>query len=268
MKKISVEDRIVQKLSKGALEKNKLIKGVQKASECTVQAVYKELRKLLGESAITIHKDSVSLTLLYIEKELARWEETSRAYNTRHLSHHFLDLREGESLSLKFKNFNELDAYWVHAFILLEKELPENFPTYSVTPHDWFYYGRRETDIFWTKKQRRLQRLVVTHPTQIDREVVRHRIKAGFEITPGKNPLKQEEYEYYTILGDWIFKILLDKKINLELVEFIKNTKSLEDLDSFAIQKILSKKGVSSMKISRNKKLAERMTQKLKKYFE
>ena len=268
MKSISVEKALLLALGNGSVEKSVLLEQVRQTCGVTVHAVYKALRQLVSLDVVTIHKNSVSMTLLHIEKELAHWEQVSAIYNTRPLSGHFLGLQEGESLNLRFKTLNELDAYWVHAFILLERNLPDNLPTYSVIPHDWFYYGRRETDIFWTKRQRRKQRLVITHPLDVDMLSLRERKKQGYEMTPNVNPFLQEEHEYYTLAGDWIFKVSIDKKAHQRLIEIVKKAKKLADINQTQLQKLLSQKGINTMKIYRNKRRAETMSSKVKKYFE
>lgn len=264
----SVRQTIIEILAKGSTRKALLIKQVTKACTVSPQAVYRTLRELAASDVLTIHQASVSLTLMYIETELQKWEDVSVTYNARPLTSHFLGLQEGESLTLRFKTLNELDAYWVHAFFLLERKLTEDLISYSVIPHDWFYYGRRETDIFWTEKQKRKSRLVITHPYEVDMRVLRARRQAGYGMTPGVNPFSQEEWEYYTLIEDWIFKVTLDRKLHAELVTIAKEVKSIEEIDQLQLQQLLSKNGVNTMKIYRNKKRAEVMTNKVKKYFE
>ncbi|MEK7639324.1 MAG: hypothetical protein AAB388_04145 [Patescibacteria group bacterium] len=268
MSKRNVENTIIQLLGNGSLEKQILIDRVVKQSHVTIQAVYKNLRKLTVRDSITIHKKSVSLTLLHIERELQYWETVSGVYHTRPLASHFLGLREGDSLSLRFKNLNELDTYWVHAFLLLERQLPKNFPTYSVIPHDWFYYGRRETDVFWTQKQKRKQRLIVTHPDKIDMLALRERRKQGYEMTPSVNPLHQEEHEYFTVVSDWVFKVTIDKKLHADLLRITQQARALENIDQVSLQKLLSKRGQNTMKIYKSKKRADVIIKKVQKYFE
>lgn len=264
----SVKQTIIETLARGPIDKALLIDKVTQSCGVSAQAVYKTLRELARSDVLTIHRSSVSLTIMYIETELQKWEDVSMTYNARPLTSHFLGLQEGESLTLRFKTLNELDAYWVHAFFLLERKLPEDLISYSVIPHDWFYYGRRETDIFWTEKQKRKSRLVITHPYEVDMRVLRARRQAGYGITPGVNPFTQEEWEYYTLIEDWIFKVTIDKKLHAELVKIAKDVTSIEEIDQFQLQQLLSKIGVNTMKIYRNKKRAEAMTNKVKKYFE
>jgi hypothetical protein len=263
-----VEKTIIKNLSHGAVEKSKLIIAVTESRDVTVQAVYRTLRELAGLDVLTIHKNSVSLTIMYIETELQRWGQIAEAYNTRPLSDHFLGLREGEMMELRFNTLNELDTYWVHAFLLLERRLLTSLPTYSIIPHDWFYYGRREADIFWTEKQRHKQRLIITHPSAVDMCALRARRKAGYEMTAGVNPFKQEENEYYTLVDDWILKVTLDARLHEQLVEISENAAQLSDIDQIRLQGVLIRKGSNSMKIYRRRKRAYTMTSKVKKYFE
>lgn len=84
------------------------------------------------------------------------------------------------------------------------------------------------------------------------------------------NPLKQSNHVYYNLLDDYIFKATFDIKVNEVIEDFIQKVKTLpltkeEDRE---ITTILQQKGRFTLTIERNKKKAEIMEKKLRKYFE
>lgn len=269
MNSLSIGDTIIFALEKGSISKQDLLDLVCKKKHVTVQGVYKEIRKLVREGKILIHKQALSLNLLYISKQYDRWSAVLNNYEGGlSLKNHFLDLQEGESLTYRFKTLNDLDAYWTHASIILDKHTKQPIPSYSVIPHDWFFYGRKETDTFWTKSQKDKMRLIVTHPTALDKEVAKERRLVGYKMTLGVNPLKQDESTYYTLIHGYVFKITLKAKTVQRIQEFLNMHTRIGRIDPEEIQKLIYAPGAAVMKITKDKNKFEKMAGKCKKYFE
>lgn len=255
----NIEETLVRKLAEGPREKQVLIHEVVAELTVTPQAVYKALRKLFAEEVMLQKDDSISLSLTWIEEEVQRLNAIAQKYDALSRPHAFLTLREGESLRLRFKTLKALDLFWTEAFLLLEKTLPESLPAYSVSPHDWFNILRPKTDSLWTKKQNRFQRLIITHPLELDKKEARKRNVAGFEVMINANPFKQEENEYKNIIGPWVFEVKIDPDVNDVLVEMMKNN-TLDDM-------ILTKPGLFKFKVTRSNKKTSLLLKKVGKYF-
>lgn len=277
MTKTPVALTIISLLEEGSVAKKDVIEKTQKLCAVTMQAVYKEIKSLVTSGCILSHKDALSLNLLYISKQYNRWSSVLNHYEGgQNLKNHFLDLKEGEHITLKFKTLNDLDAYWVHASVILDKHNSNDssltrktppLPSYSIIPHDWFSYGRKETDIFWTKSQKEKMRIIITGKTALDREMARKRIKAGYKISAMINPLKQNENIYYTLINGYIFKITLDNKIQRLLTDFIDETEGFDKIDYERIHTIINTPCTCVMKISKNQSRFEKMAAKCSKYF-
>lgn len=268
MHKIPVSDTIISLLEKGSLSKKDVIEKVQKLNHVTMQAVYKELKKLITSGTVLSHKDALSLNLLYISKQYDRWSSILNHYEGgQNLKNHFLDLKEDEQITLKFKTLNNLDAYWTHAFLIIYKHDILKQPSYSVVPHDWFSYGRKETDNFWIKSQKDKIRVIVTGSTKLDKDIAIRRRNSGHKINVSINPLKQDAKTYYTLINGYIFKVTLDNKIQRLLTNFIIETESFEKIDYEKIDKIINTPCTCIMKISKNQNKFEKMSTKCSKYF-
>lgn len=266
MNPFSIANTIITTLEKGPMSKADLLTHVCKRKDVTIQGVYKEIRKLLSNGTILLHKKALSLNLLYISKQYDHWSSVLNNYEGGlSLKNHFLDLKEGESLTYRFKTLNDLDAYWVHATIILDKHMQVVAPSYSVIPHDWFLYGRKETDTFWTKSQKNKMRLIVTHPTLLDKEVARERRANGYNMMMGENPLKQDESTYYTLIDGYVLKVKLD---NQKLRGFLNTYNKMKDIDPEELAKLIYGPGTAVMKITKDRKAFERLAAKCKKYFE
>lgn len=263
-----VTNSILSILEKGPGLKKDLICAVQKHNQVTPQAVYKELKKLTLEGTVLFHGGYLSLNLMYISKEYTKWSSILNIYEAgRDLKSHFLDLKDGEYINLKFKTLNDLDAYWVHVSLILDNLSKPKIFSYSIIPHDWFFYGRQETDIFWTKNLKEKMRIIVNSKLPLDRDVAGKRIKAGYKICSGINPLRQKNNIYYTLINGYVLKITLDQKIHKLLLDFIQNTKTIDTIDYEKLDKIIHTKCTCMMKISHDQTKFMKLANKCKKYF-
>lgn len=268
MTKKSVSETIISLLEKGSVTRKTIIETVKKQNNVTMQAVYKEIKALLSSGCVLSHKNALSLNLLYISKQYDRWSSVLNHYEGgQSLKNHFLDLQEGEHITLKFHSLNDLDAYWVHAFLILHNHDTSKRPSFSIVPHDWFSYGRRETDIFWVKSQKDKIRIIINGSTRLDKDIASMRIKAGHKVNVGINPLKQKTNIYYSLIDGYVFKVTLDKKIQKNLSDFIAQTKDFESVNYSEIHDIIDTRCSCIMKISKDQSKFLKMSGKCGKYF-
>jgi hypothetical protein len=240
------------------------------STECnvTLQAVYKELRRLRGEDIVIDKNKQLSLTLWYINEQLSVWGNTSNLYNQKYDISQVFNIQRGKRFSFSFNNLAELDSFWTQSYLFLERIIPETIPMYACIPHDWFFYSRPASDERWTNAQSRIQRLIITHPTELDFAVLKQRRKQGYQFTPKVNPLKQSETTYYTLIGDWIFEAELDKKVENILNDLVSNTDSVSDIRQDKLNVLLSTKGKFTLKVHHAPKKAGVFTKRLARYFD
>ena len=272
MTNMNAEVTIIKKLQKGAVLKAALIVDIMATLEVTLQAVYKSFRKLKTDGIIVFHggklNKKVSLSMWHVEKEYSRWKNISAAYQSKLSYGDFVSLAQNKKQTIYFDNYNDLDRYWVTSFLLLERILPQDLPSYTLMPHDWYLYAEIESDMYWNKASKRKQRLVITNPFEIDTLVARERRRSGYEVTVGADPFKQSDCKHFSIVGDWIFEVDFDEGFTKELVLFIERQKSIASVDKKTLKKIIARKGQFKMTIHHNEKKSAEMTKKVKKYFE
>ena len=265
---MSVRDSIIIEHEKGVRSKAGVIDCVMESEKVTVQAVYKEIRKLVQDEVVLDKQKKLSLTLPFIEGEYRRWKQVREHYTNQVSFDDFLQLPKGKNLSFTFSNIIDLDLFWTQAFIILERILPEDIPRYSIVPHDWFSYARSSTDDVWTNNKMHSQRLIITHPAEADWQIARLRKTQGYEFTGGENPLKLRETEYVTLVGDWVFEVEFDKVVAKELNDYIWSLKNVKNVDQAKMDALMKRKGSFKLKLSNNSKKAREMAQKAKKFFE
>lgn len=267
MRETTLEEKIVMLLERGSQEKEFILTELQK-SDVSIQGIYKALRSLREKEIATVHGKNISLSLWWIDKELGRLNRMARMYQSTARTSSFLDLRPSEYVKLRFRTLRELELYWTQAFLLIEEELPISLPTYSVAPHDWFYYARPETDALWLRRQKsRAQRLVITHPLPLDRSILRVRTKQKMEVLFDENPLKQDEEEYKNIIGKFIFETKLDASVSNNFVSWMREHPRVTKQDVSEIDSFLDMRGTFTLKISNAPKKTQKIISKLERYF-
>ena len=271
----NVKETIISTLLPGPLQLSELISIASSASKTSIQACYKATRDLKRKEVVTLHNKQISLSLIWLTKQKERYIFAEYAYKSgknliERLSH------DRTKLSFKFKNYVELDLFWAHGYTILSEKVTAVRTRYFIIPHDFFSYGRSETDTYWVEgllKNNLVTRFIVTHMMGSDRIVIKQRKKniptfADFLLY--QNPLQQDSFVYYNLLGDYIFKATFDKKVNERLETFIAKVKKLpltKDEEK-EIQDILAMKGRFTLIIEKDEKKAESMEKKVRKYFE
>ncbi len=274
MKK-DLKNILIERLLPGPQSVPALVEKVANETKLSVQGVYKALRSLRTSSVVTIHNKVVSLSLVWINKEKEKYAFASYSYlANKNLESALCD--DKSKLSFHFRTLSELDLFWTHIYAILANKIGPSHPRYMLIPHDFFLYARRETDSFWMKENITKEvttRLVVTHPFPIDKIAVKKR--TGFKDNPfeyllHENPLKQKPFVNYNILGEYIFKGMFDEKINQSIEDLLSTIKKLPltNAEEGAMNELIEQKGRFTLSIERNKKKAETMEKKVRKYFE
>lgn len=265
---MQVRESIIAELKDGVRRKSQVIDNVMERERVTMQAVYKELRKLVADEIVIDKQKKLSLTLTYIEHENKKWRRIKEHYTNQASLDDLLQLAKGKSQTFTFTNIVDLDLFWTQSFVMLERILPSDIPRYSIVPHDWFTYARPSTDAVWTGNRDALRRMVITHPAEVDFEIARQRRAEGYQFTGGENPLKLSEREYITLVSDWVFEVEFDKAVAKELNEYIRSLKKVSEVNPAKMDELMKMKGTFKLKLSNNPKKATEYSNKVKKYFE
>ncbi len=270
-----IRNTIISKLSSGPRKVSDIVFEVSLEKRTTVQGVYKALRILRKEEVITIHRRTVSLSIIWIMEQIETLEKTAKAYE---LNTYLQELQAGNRrhLQFTFTTLRELDIFWTHSFLVVQETIPITHISYVIAPHDWFMYSHTSTDNAWIKKhvkKRRVSRHILTHILPLDKKVTKERIKMfgkDFEYVFNENPLKQKENEYYNIIDSWIFYAIFDSKINKRLSSFIEKhqTLSFTKADKEEIESIMNERGTFTLTISKSEKKSSAIKKKILKYFE
>lgn len=266
---------IKEKLATGTKPVGALVEVIAREEQVTIQGVYKALRHLKTLEVVTIHNKQASLSLVWLDKEQQRLARTTQLYlDEQYLVESLVKKRTKAKFT--FHSMRELDHFWVQAFTILTNELDVREYSYSIQPHDWYYYSDLDSDAFWVGKHRnkqRISRIVLTHAGELDYLVVRRRkseLGRLYEFNLNSNPLKQKSHEYYNVIGPYVFKALFDQEKAKALDNFIASHSSLplQSKDKEVLRKIVDGQGLYTLQIEHSPQKVDQIRKKVKKYFE
>lgn len=270
-----LEREILERLYPGPRNVTDLVEEVSYLKKVSVQGVYKALRTLKQHEVVTIHAHTVSLSLVWVTTERERLQFAEEAY---HSASYIEDIRLGKrtKASFTFHTLIEIDLFWAHVYLLLAEHIGNDKYSYSIHPHDWYYYVRHVTDAFWVKKHiesARVSRTILTHAGVLDRFVVRERKKKLGELfayTLNENPFKQDSRTYYNIIDTFIFTAHFDGEVAERLDAFVDSHTGLplgvsaqKEIDG-----IVRTKGTFVLTIENSEQKSKKMRDKVRKYFE
>lgn len=270
-----LENKIIESLLPGPQNTVDLVALISEELQITARAVYKALTKLKKLEIIIVHNHRISLSLVWIEKQKSRFTFADYAYRkSRELSESLV--KDKTKISFQFRNYVETDLFWAHVYTILFEKMTTNSSHNFIVPHDFFFYGRNETDAYWIKsffKKTVKTRFVITHPLSGDTIVVASRrkdLKGIASYMVKANPLHQESNVYYALTGDYIFKAVFDVEVNKKLESFVGKIAKLPLTvgEEKEVGSILEMDGKFTLTIERNRAKATRMEKKLTKYFE
>jgi len=275
MQKQSLRSLITSKLSLGPRKVSDIAMELSLENKVTVQGVYKALRLLKKEEVVTVHRHTASLSVIWISEQIEIMERAATGYT---LNKYLQELQSGNRQRAKFAftTLNELDLFWTHSYLVVQEATPKEEPLYTFVPHDWFFYSRVNTDSAWMKKllqQKRTARAIITHAQKLDKIVTKRRketLDKSLQYVFNENPLKQQETEYYNMIGSWIFIGKLDTKISNKLSSFIEQCPSMyftKDERRF-IDSIMNERGKFMLTIINSPTKAAAIKKKVLKYFE
>lgn len=268
---ITIEDHIFNTLQKGSLSIVELIKLIKdKRVGTTKQGVYLVIRKLKKQEVVVVNKKNISLSSVWL-KSLEEFA-TRAQYNTKNIvsyGNDFLNLKEGEKLQYFFKNPILTDAFWSHVFLTLIDESNPQTPILIYNPHEWFLLVRtkNETDLFEriSKRKQRLN-VLVGNNTNLDLSVRKYFTGTNeYETLP--EPLFEKNNYYINVFGNFIIEVWLDKKISDQINNFYLKNNTFTNAEKTELEKILQQKGKNKFSITHNKRKADDLRRKFRKYF-
>ena len=260
-----LENKIIEKLSKGSIFSPDLISAIAKENKVTEQGVYKALSFLIGNEIVTKSNKLLSLNTFWIERLKDFTNQVSETYNTSDFEN-FLMLDDKEKLTYNFKDTTKLDIHWMHIILLMLKHFSEK-PFVIYNPHCWFMIERPHTEsVFfdWINKNNKLMFFLIGGDAALDKVVKKQVESKNIKIElDSENRFPKDKY--VAIISDYIIYTSYGLDFNKKMDNFFKSHKEInnEVVDNF--KNIIKENGGSKIIIERNKTKAIKLSKQITK---
>jgi len=267
--KTRIEEYIIEVLDKGALDGPSLLTEVAVLhGPTTKQSVYKALRKLIQDEILNKHSAHYSLNRYWLQK--------IRDFTDRHIegsgtvdAENISNFEDGDSVTYVFKNPFLLDITWGHLYDILYEASPVEQVLLNYHPHEWLIHSRPETEKFWLNRfqeDNKIMCFAIGSSTFLDRQFQKEHSSDNVKVNLGES-YGLRPNQYLSVLGDFVIEVTTDKNFEKEVHEFFNHTDKLEDIDPLEITHISKLKYRSKLKLSRNKRKADKWKTKFKQDF-
>jgi hypothetical protein len=260
-----LENKIIERLSKGSMLSPELISVIARESAVTEQGVYKALSFLIENEIVTKSNKLVSLNTLWIERLKDFTNQVSDTYNTSDFEN-FLMLEDGEKLTYNFKDTTKLDIHWMHIAMMMLKRFPEH-PFVIYNPHCWFMIERPHTEsafFEWVNKNNKIMFFLIGGDTVLDKIIKKQVESKNIKIElDSENRFSKDKY--VSIVGDYIIYTSYGSVFNQNIDKFFKSHKEINDSVFDNFKNFIKRDDGSKIIIERNKDKAIKLSKQITK---
>ena len=260
-----LENKIIEKLSKGSAFSPDLISKISSEQHVTEQGVYKALSFLLDNEIVTKSNKLLSLNTLWIEKLKSFTNTVSETYLVDDFNE-FLMLDDKEKMTYHFKDTTKLDIHWMHIVLVMLKRFSDS-PFVTFNPHCWFMMERPSTEsIFfkWINENKKQMFFLIGGNSKLDRIVKKQLetsyVKIEFD-TDGKFP----KDKYVAIIGDYIIYSSYGSNFNKKIESFFNSHSELNQNTVEGLKNIVQKDTQPKIIIERNRSKAIKLSKQITK---
>lgn len=264
--KNDLTDLVIEALADDGLSGPAVVEVVRKQRPTvTRQAVYVVLRKLLQREAVYKVGKIYALNRIWLKKLHAFASERLSPLDKTDVVHTD-DLKDGDTITYRFKNPYLMDIYWDHIFDAVMETHDPSVPVILYHPHEWFIHARPETERMFLggfAKRGETVFFSIGGNTPLDRAFKREWQSDMLQIDCGKTYGFKPGY-HLNIMDDLIFEVFVDKGFADDIDEiFRENAPNATE----RLKEVTQKTYRTKLVFSRDKKKADMLRKRLSKEF-
>lgn len=268
----SIEALVIDCLREGKMTGPEIVSFVAtKRAGTTKQAVYLALRSLMNDEVVVHFKQSYRISDLFLDKVIGYFDYLKSDDAQKTNSEPFLNLSDGDSISYSFKTPYITDQFWAHAFAILTSYTPNEIPIVIYNPHEWFIYAHTESEqkvIDAIIKQGKYAFFTIGTKTLADIQAKKYFTNEHTQyFIDDTNKTNLGRNYYLNIFDDYIIEVWLDGKVTQNIDDWYEEVKEVGQNEIEKIETIVKQPGRTKMRISRNKKRAQRLSKQFIKNF-
>ena len=265
----ALEELVLQALVQepGATAKRIYLVLMEQGHSYSLRGLYKELGKMEGQGILFKRGETYNIRLAWIMNLLAFADRAYERYtDTPYLAAGLRD--ENAKHTEGFNDLRKLDRLWTQLILVLHNLHPGKIMCFWC-PYQWFYLAH-----YYTEKQfykaidlaghKRCH--IIGIDSYLSRLALKDLPKAGC-YSFAKSPFDRERANYYTVIGDCVLTVKLDKQITSRIHELFSAVRTQSDIRPLEIEAIFGAKVRASLTSERNEEKASRLKKKFADFF-
>lgn len=234
----------------------------------SIQAVYKELRKLRSEGVIVKLKQKYSLRLPWALDFIALADTISSSYVDAPSFASIAPERNKRKI-WRFNNLLKLNDFWSHVLLLLINQSQKKI-LLGWNPHPWFHLVQTKQEEQYLRAlaiaKGRLY-LIIGGSTYLDKWTERFFDKRIVTYSFARSPFQDERSTYLNIVDDYVLTVKLNNETTEAIENLYRNTTSPEGMNFPAMLAIFYKKVNASIWLEQNHRKAAALKSRFSRFF-
>ena len=242
-----------------------LLKFVNKNKIYTLQAVYKELRKLQAGGIVVKIGKGYSLRLSWLLQVSNAADQSINLYTQPDI----LKFEPGyKKQTWQFNSLLKANNFWAQVLILLMKDSREKV-LYSYAPHAWYHLAQTQAEDQYLKSIKGSKGkiyFILTNNTFLDKWVEQFYDRSVMEFGYTKKPLFTNEEIELDVIDDYIITSKKDAVVTKNIAD-LYNKATKENFNIGRVVDIFTNQAKVKVTLERNPKKAALYKKKFKQFF-
>lgn len=268
--KTKLEEKIVQLLMRQPNMSAAEILGEvnQSRADYSIQAVYKELRKLHAVGVVSKSKQRYSLRVPWVMDVAALTDRMRTLYLNPKVFDSLLPAKNHKKI-WHFTNITALNNFWSQVLLIVLNRAKDK-KLYGYSPHPWYHLLETEQEDQYIKSLGHAQSklyLMVGGRTFLDKWAARFWPSTIVEYSFSPGPFEKNRSWHFDLIDDYLISVYFDHKTVLEVENLYRNTPNWESLDLADVMRLLKTPIKAKFVLEHNLRKAESIRSKFKRFF-
>lgn len=240
----------------------------EKGQRYSIQAVYKELRRLQKLGVVFKLGQKYGLRLPWVLAQIEQAQAMADTYVERPQLPTLLPNKDKKEI-WHFTDLLKMNDFWSHLLLILLQQSKKKV-LLGYNPHPWFHLvqtKQEEQYIQALKRARSKLYLIIGGNTFLDKWTEKFWDKKVVAHSFAKSGFGEERATYFNVVDDYIVTVKLDQKMAREIDSIYQSNHSMDDLDLQSVLRLFRTKTKASVWLEKNPAKARKIKTKFKKFW-
>lgn len=240
----------------------------QIAFTCTLQSVYKELKKLSAQGVLVRKRGRYFLQASWLMKMHQMTSSFYEEFLSDSLSEELLPA-EGTSLKWKFRTLIDFDDFWGHLLVVLLQETDSKI-LFEFVSHPWFELIHHHKENLFRDTLRSLDKKIymsLADDSFLTRRCLQSWTRDVSQFSTSAGPFESKIGSIIDVIGPFVVESQLSPKLQRGVAEIFERVDSSRKINSGEILEVFREKASIRVSIVNNPIKAQRVRRKFIDFF-